>query len=118
MHCSSQHLITFQTNQLAYFLFYSSGFPVYRTLLWDSLYCVCRLHWALCIALRDLRTGATMLILLCLLLQLVKSFVSDSRVPCQHPWNWDRLTYQLVWFFCWKSSCFCDVKFIEVGPKS
>ena len=49
MHCSSQHLVTFQRNQLAYFLFYSSGFPMHR-ILWDSPYCVCRPHWTLHIA--------------------------------------------------------------------
>ncbi|XP_019818339.2 uncharacterized protein [Bos indicus] len=80
-------------------IYQDCGFPMHRILLWDSPYCVCRLHWALHVALRDLRTGATILILLFLLLQLVKSFVSDSRVPRQHPWNCDRLTYQLVWFF-------------------
>lgn len=47
----------------------------------DPPHCICRLHWALHIALRDLGTGTTILILLLsLLLQLVISFVSDSGV--------------------------------------
>lgn len=118
MHCSSQHRVTIQTNHLAYFLFYSSGFPMHR-ILWDSPHCVGRLlgppH---CLeGSEDWCNNAD---------TLVSPAAATGKVL--HLWLKSPASASMelqqaylstcMFFFCWKLSFFCDVKFIKVGPKS
>ena len=119
MLCSSQRRVTVQTNHLAYFLFYGSGFPMHR-ILWDSPHCVCRLlgppH---CLeGSEDWCNSADTLVSPAAAAGKVLHLWLKSPASASMELQQAYLSTCMFFFCCWKLSFFCDVKFIEVGPKS